>query len=666
MDRQPAVGYMGGMFADAFAIGGKYVRFKSTAVVTAAAALVIAVAAAPTIGGAAAADTSVRITASGDFAATSNTAAVLSSVAATNPDLHLALGDLSYGATGSEQAWCDFVTARVGAGFPFELVAGNHESNGQNGNINDFSACLPNQLPGVIGTYGRQWYVDVPRDDPFVRLVMISPALPFPDGTWTYQAGSPRYAWTAAAIDGARAAGVPWVVVGMHKPCLSIGQYSCDPGSDLMNLLVAKRVDLVLSGHEHLYQRTKQLAHGPGCTSVTPDVYTAACVADSDQTLTQGRGTVFATVGTGGIALRDVNLADPEVSYHAAWSGLNANPTWGSLALTADDAQLSASFTRAAGGSFTDGFTITKSGVNQPPVSSIAVPSCTSLSCSFDGSASSDPDGTIASYAWDFGDGSTGSGVTPGHVYAAAGTYTVTLTVTDDDSATDVDSRSVTVTVPPVGDFAADTFTRTVSGGWGSADTGGAWSSTSGAANFAVAGGLGTIRMASAGSGPQIYLNSVSRIDAEVAVTASFDKPATGGGIDLSVVGRRVVGEGDYRGKVRVLSTGGVRVGLSRANAAGAQTVIQPETLVAGLTVAAGDQLRARVQVTGTGPTTLRIKVWKVGSAEPASWQLTGTDTTAGLQAAGSIGIHSYLSGSTTNAPITGSFDDLIGRAAAP
>ena len=72
------------------------------------------------------------------------------------PDLNLALGDLSYGATGAEQAWCDFVTARVGAGFPFELLAGNHESNGQNGNINDFSACLPNQLPGVVGTYGRQ------------------------------------------------------------------------------------------------------------------------------------------------------------------------------------------------------------------------------------------------------------------------------------------------------------------------------------------------------------------------------------------------------------------------------------------------------------------------------------------------------------------------------
>ena len=134
---------------------------------------------------------------------------------------------------------------------PVRAGRGNHESNGQNGNINDFSACLPNQLPGAVGTYGRQYYVDVPAEAPLVRYVMISPGIQFPDGLWSCAAGTPRYQWTAAAIDAARAAGTPWVVVAMHKPCLSVGEYPCDPGADIMNLLAAKKVDLVLSGHEH-------------------------------------------------------------------------------------------------------------------------------------------------------------------------------------------------------------------------------------------------------------------------------------------------------------------------------------------------------------------------------------------------------------------------------
>lgn len=71
---------------------------------------------------------------------------------------------------------------------------------------------------------------------------------------------------------------------------------------------------------------------------------------------------------------------------------------------------------------------------------------CTDLACSFDGSGSSDSDGSIVSYAWTFGDGGSATGAGASHTYAAAGTYTVTLTVTDDDGATDSQSTSVTVT----------------------------------------------------------------------------------------------------------------------------------------------------------------------------------------------------------------------------
>ena len=64
----------------------------------------------------------------------------------------------------------------------------------------------------------------------------------------------------------------------------------------------------------------------------------------------------------------------------------------------------------------------------------------------FDGRASYDSDGTLASYAWAFGDGGTGTGPTPTHAYSAPGTYVATLTVTDNVGATDTATATVTVT----------------------------------------------------------------------------------------------------------------------------------------------------------------------------------------------------------------------------
>ena len=302
---------------------------------------------------------SVRFTASGDIAAGRQAEAVIEQIASIRPDLHLALGDLSYDEVGAEKSWCNFVTSKTGVGFPFELISGNHESNGRNGNINDFSACLPNQLPGLVGTYGRQYYVDVPQLNPLVRYIMISPGLPYPSGRWSYAEGTKRYRWTAEAIDGARSAGIPWVVAGMHKPCLSVGTYGCESGADLLNLLVAKRVDLVLSGHEHMYARSKQLALGSSCEQIEPGRYAAGCVSDDDNDLTKGTGTVLAIAGTGGAALRDVRSADKEARYFAATSGSNRQPSHGNLDIRVTADTLTARFVPVAGATFTDAFTIT-------------------------------------------------------------------------------------------------------------------------------------------------------------------------------------------------------------------------------------------------------------------------------------------------------------------
>jgi PKD repeat protein len=84
--------------------------------------------------------------------------------------------------------------------------------------------------------------------------------------------------------------------------------------------------------------------------------------------------------------------------------------------------------------------TVIDSGVvNSAPVArATASPSTGTapLAVTFDGSTSSDADGSIASYQWNFGDGSTGSGAVVQHSYQSAGDYTATLTVTDNAGAT--------------------------------------------------------------------------------------------------------------------------------------------------------------------------------------------------------------------------------------
>ena len=90
--------------------------------------------------------------------------------------------------------------------------------------------------------------------------------------------------------------------------------------------------------------------------------------------------------------------------------------------------------------------------VNQPPVA-VFVPAVNNLSVGVNASQSTDPDGTVTGYAWNFGEpasaSNTASGVSAAHTYAAPGSYTVTLTVTDNAGASAVSQQQVTVNVPP-------------------------------------------------------------------------------------------------------------------------------------------------------------------------------------------------------------------------
>jgi PKD repeat protein len=332
-----------------------------------------------------------------------------------------------------------------------------------------------------------------------------------------------------------------------------------------------------------------------------------------------------------------------------------------------------AQHTYAAGGAYTVKLTVTDSQAASGTVSKqITVSSAnvapkaafttgaTNLALSVDGSTSSDPDGTISSYAWDFGDGGTGTGATAQHTYAAAGTYTVTLTVTDNGGATNSTSQQIAVTAPLVAVYASDAFTRTTANSLGSADKGGAWSLAGGASTlFSVSGGSAKLKMSAPSAGPAGYLNSVSALNVDGVVDVSSDSLPTGSGTYLSLAVRHT-GSGattsEYRVRVKIQPTTTTLTISKVVN--NTETALKNVT-VAGLVYASGDVLRLRILATGSGTTSLSGKVWKVGSAEPSAWLLSTTDVDPALQSAGGVGVVSYLSGTSTVSPVVSSWDNL-------
>ena len=345
-------------------------------------------------------------------------------------------------------------------------------------------------------------------------------------------------------------------------------------------------------------------------------------------------------------------------SYSWSWgdgtpAGSGATPSHGYAAAGTYTVVLTVTDDKGRTGTKTDTVTVTGP-PNQLPAAAFTHTE-NGLATSVNGSTSSDPDGTIASWSWSWGDGTpAGSGATAGHTYGAAGTYTVTLTVTDDRGGAGSKTASVTVAEATV--FAQDDFGRTVANGWGSADVGGPWNLGGPAARWSVSGGQGRVSL-NGGNGYTAYLPDVSSTTTEVSGVVTTDKVPTGGGQYVSVIGRRVSSSVDYRAKIRMASNGQVAVWVTR-NAAAGETVLTSATLP-GVSYAAGDQLKVRLQVTGTSPTTLRVKIWKSTVTEPAAWSLTSTDSTAGFQVAGSIGMYAYLSSSSTNGPVVYALDEL-------
>lgn len=189
-----------------------------------------------------------------------------------------------------------------------------------------------------------------------------------------------------------------------------------------------------------------------------------------------------------------------------------------------------------------------------------------------------------------------------------------------------------------------DTFSREVVSGWGQADTGEAWQLPSWRPS-SVDGSAGVIGLDQPGWTTTAVLPAVSTTSAEVTATLTLNEQPTGGGIYTTVLARRtdmgyygvkiVTGSGGHVSAVLTAVSGGDEKALASAYITGGWT---PET-----------PINVTVSATGIDTTTLQATVWTGAGTAPQEPTLVATDDTEALQAAGTVGIQTYLSGSATS-----------------
>lgn len=196
----------------------------------------------------------------------------------------------------------------------------------------------------------------------------------------------------------------------------------------------------------------------------------------------------------------------------------------------------------------------------------------------------------------------------------------------------------------------ADTFTRTVSNGWGTSDSGAVWTPVSNAADFSVSSGTAKVTFAATNTTRNINTNVVCR-DAEVLFDSSVNVFTTGSQNKTGVMLRyQAVGDLGLWCTVEYRSSG---VNARVYNRVGGVDTSVAGVLVPGLTYAANTILRARVLLQGDR---IRMRVWQAALAEPTDWHVDYRQTV--VAAAGQVGFQIVALSSNTP-PIILTLDNL-------
>ncbi|MFJ6615462.1 hypothetical protein ACIQPT_34880 [Streptomyces sp. NPDC091289] len=213
-------------------------------------------------------------------------------------------------------------------------------------------------------------------------------------------------------------------------------------------------------------------------------------------------------------------------------------------------------------------------------------------------------------------------------------------------SMADTFARTITPTV-------TDTFGRTVAGGWGSADTGQAWTTSGGTAgDYAVGSGAATMSAGVVNSSRFTQLAALSLANVDVQADITVPVVATGASISTGLRLRAADTSNYYYVEVVRGLSGAMSLNLvSRVSAV--STVISGP--VSKGTYVAGETWTVRARLVGS---TLVAKLWRTSTAEPSGWDAQAVTTT--IPAAGPVGLRTILStGNTNTLPVVATFDNV-------
>ncbi|MDC0714968.1 metallophosphoesterase [Stigmatella sp. ncwal1] len=360
----------------------------------------------------------VHFAAMGDFGTGgSRQKEVAASMLSYRPELFIGMGDVAYEAGTEEQIQNNmFVPMKdLLMEVPFFAVAGNHEYVTDQAQPYLDNLYLPTSPSGGERYYSFDWgHVHFVGLDSNCAIGLAS------KDRCTLAA---QKAWLEQDLAASKA---PWKIAFFHHPPWSSG----DHGSQLLMrrefspLFEKYGVDLVLTGHDHHYER--------------------AYAMKGDAVAATGTGIPYLVVGSGGANLREFPVSKP------SWSAVRNNKDYGFLDVEVTGGTLTARLVTPSG-TTADTLTLTKQLAPEEK------PSPNPLNLIVEGERGVAPHQaffraesslTDATVSWDFGDGETSEGPELSHVFQKEGQYTVTATAT---SGTVQQTATAQVTVAPQG-----------------------------------------------------------------------------------------------------------------------------------------------------------------------------------------------------------------------